>query len=95
MTLSGNQYFKIPTYYTINTMYYRDINQMSGQIDYINGVPQKYQWYGDTPSYFSFCNNGQYGANDTISTNHLSEEGNKICSDILYKKLKGLGWDEE
>ena len=38
-TLSGNQYFKIPTYYTINTMYYRDINQMSGQIDYINGVP--------------------------------------------------------
>ena len=38
-TLSGNQYFKVPTYYTINTMYYRDINQMSGQIDYINGVP--------------------------------------------------------
>ena len=64
-------------------------------IDYINGVPQKYQWYGDTPAYFSFCNGGQYGANDTISTNHLSEEGNKICSDILYKKLKGLGWDEE
>ena len=64
-------------------------------LDYINGVPQKYQWYGDTPAYFSFCNNGQYGANDTISTNHLSEEGNKICSDMLYKKLKGLGWDEE
>ena len=40
MTLSGNQYFKIPTYYTINTMYYRDINQMSGQIDFINGVPK-------------------------------------------------------
>ncbi len=40
ITLSGNQYFKIPTYYTINTMYYRDINQMSGQIDYINGVPK-------------------------------------------------------
>ena len=63
--------------------------------DYINGVPQKYQWYGDTPAYFSFCNNGKYTANDTISTNHLSKEGNKICSDILYKKLKELGWDEE
>jgi len=26
VTLSGNQYFKIPTYYTINNLYYRDIN---------------------------------------------------------------------
>tara|TARA_R100001509_G_C4845815_1_gene208276 strand:- start:21 stop:1025 length:1005 start_codon:yes stop_codon:yes gene_type:complete len=40
VTLSGNQYFKIPTYYTINNLYYRDINQMSGQIDYIKGVPK-------------------------------------------------------
>ena len=40
VTLSGNQYFKIPTYYTINSLYYRDINQMAGVIDYINGVPK-------------------------------------------------------
>jgi len=25
----------------------------------------------------------------------LNEEGNKICSDLLYDKLKGLGWDEK
>jgi len=37
---SGNQFFKIPSYYSINTLYYRDINQMSGKIDYINGVPK-------------------------------------------------------
>tara|TARA_B100000575_G_scaffold276905_1_gene262727 strand:- start:694 stop:1770 length:1077 start_codon:yes stop_codon:yes gene_type:complete len=39
-TLSGNQFFNIPSYYSIKSLYYRDITQMAGIIDFINGVPR-------------------------------------------------------
>ena len=37
--ISSSKFFRVPTYQTINTLYYRDIKQMSGYIDYIRGVP--------------------------------------------------------
>tara|TARA_Y100000593_G_scaffold81371_1_gene152232 strand:+ start:313 stop:1416 length:1104 start_codon:yes stop_codon:yes gene_type:complete len=36
---SSSIFYNIPNYYTINTLYYRDILQMEGDIDYIVGTP--------------------------------------------------------
>ena len=38
-TISASVFYKTPTYQSINTLYYRDITQMRGYIDYIRGVP--------------------------------------------------------
>ena len=38
-TISGSVFYKIPTYHMINTLYYKDIRNMRGYIDYIRGVP--------------------------------------------------------
>ena len=38
-TLSNNTFYKTPSWYSINTLYYRDIKQMRGYIDLIRGVP--------------------------------------------------------
>ena len=38
-TISSSVFYKIPTYHVINALYYRDITQMRGDIDYIRGVP--------------------------------------------------------
>jgi len=37
-TISGSIFYKIPTYYMINTLYYKDIRNMRGYLDYIRGV---------------------------------------------------------
>ncbi|MAH43906.1 hypothetical protein CL614_09380 [archaeon] len=37
-TISSSVFYKVPDYYTINSLYYRDITQMAGDIDYIVGV---------------------------------------------------------
>ena len=39
-TISSSIFYNLPNYYTINTMYYRDINSMAGKIDWINGTPK-------------------------------------------------------
>ena len=41
-TVSSSVFYKVPSYYTINTMYYRDINQMRGEIDWIRGTPKNH-----------------------------------------------------
>ena len=38
-TISSNTFYRTPTWYSINTLYYRDIKQMRGYIDLIRGVP--------------------------------------------------------
>ena len=38
-TISGSVFYKIPNYFMINTLYYKDIRNMRGYIDYIRGVP--------------------------------------------------------
>jgi hypothetical protein len=38
-TISSSIFYKVPVYHTINSLYYRDINQMNGFIDLIRGVP--------------------------------------------------------
>ena len=38
-TIFTASFYEIPSYYMINTMYYRDINQMLGPKDYIHGTP--------------------------------------------------------
>ena len=38
-SISSSVFYNVPNYYVINSMYYRDINQMSGIKDYVNGVP--------------------------------------------------------
>jgi len=38
-TISSSIFYKVPTYHSINSLYYRDINQMNGYIDLIRGVP--------------------------------------------------------
>ena len=38
-TISSSLFYRVPTYQTIFNLYYRDITQMSGRIDYIRGVP--------------------------------------------------------
>ena len=35
-TISSSVFYNVPNYYTINTTYYRDINNMAGYIDFIN-----------------------------------------------------------
>ena len=37
--ISSSKFYRVPTYQTLNTLYYRDIKQMRGHIDYIRGVP--------------------------------------------------------
>ena len=38
-TISASIFYSIPNYYVINSLYYRDITQMAGNIDYIVGTP--------------------------------------------------------
>ena len=38
-TISSNTFYRTPSWYSINTLYYRDIRQMRGYIDLIRGVP--------------------------------------------------------
>tara|TARA_R110000796_G_scaffold105743_4_gene216052 strand:+ start:69 stop:1160 length:1092 start_codon:yes stop_codon:yes gene_type:complete len=38
-TISSSIFYSAPTYQTIHKLYYRDITQMRGNIDYIRGVP--------------------------------------------------------
>ena len=38
-TISESVFYNIPNYYVINNLYYRDLIQMAGNIDYIVGVP--------------------------------------------------------
>ena len=38
-TISGNVFFRVPTWHTINNLYYRDIKQMRGYVDLYRGVP--------------------------------------------------------
>ena len=38
-TISASVFYKVPTYHNINQLYYKDITNMRGYIDYINGVP--------------------------------------------------------
>ncbi len=38
-TISGNTFYKTPSWHSINTIYYRDITQMRGYVDLLNGVP--------------------------------------------------------
>ena len=38
-TVSSSVFYSVPTYQTIYKLYYRDITQMRGDIDYIRGVP--------------------------------------------------------
>jgi hypothetical protein len=45
-TIFTASFYEIPNYYVINTMYYRDINQMLGQIDWINGTPKNHSGTG-------------------------------------------------
>lgn len=50
-TISGNSFYNVPTWHSINTLYYRDINQMRGYIDYNRAVPtssnsiEEYKYY--------------------------------------------------
>ena len=45
-TISASVFYEVPTYYAINTMYYRDINQMSGKIDWSRGTPKNHSTNG-------------------------------------------------
>ena len=38
-TISASVFYKVPTYHNINQLYYKDITNIRGYIDYINGVP--------------------------------------------------------
>jgi hypothetical protein len=38
-TISASVFYKVPTYHNINNLYYKDITQMRGYVDYLNGVP--------------------------------------------------------
>jgi hypothetical protein len=38
-TISGSVFYKVPNYHMINTLYYKDVRNMRGYIDYIRGVP--------------------------------------------------------
>ena len=39
-TISASVFYEVPSYYAINTMFYRDIGQMQGRVDWINGTPK-------------------------------------------------------
>tara|TARA_R110002020_G_scaffold62369_2_gene167024 strand:+ start:698 stop:1783 length:1086 start_codon:yes stop_codon:yes gene_type:complete len=45
-TISSNVFYNVPTYYGINTTYYRDITSMAGYIDFINGIPKNHPTAG-------------------------------------------------
>jgi len=46
-TISASVFYNVPTYYTINTMYYRDIEQMGGgKIDWVRGTPKNHSGTG-------------------------------------------------
>jgi hypothetical protein len=45
-TILEREYYELPNYYTINTMYYRDINQMKGYIDWFHGTPKNHPTAG-------------------------------------------------
>ena len=38
-TISSSIFYNLPNYYVINNLYYRDITNMHGRIDWINGTP--------------------------------------------------------
>ena len=38
-TISSNTFYKVPTWHSINNLYYRDITQMRGYLDLFRGVP--------------------------------------------------------
>ena len=38
-TISASVFYKVPSYHNINQLYYKDITNMRGYIDYFNGVP--------------------------------------------------------
>ena len=52
-------------------------------------IPMKNQWSDYTPLHYTDFHN----AGEEISTNHLDELGNNICSSILYERLKQIGWN--
>ena len=54
-------------------------------------IPLKNQWSDYTPLHYTDF----HGADEKISTNHLDELGNNICSSILYERLKQIGWDKK
>ena len=39
-TISSNTFYKVPTWHSINNLYYRDITQMRGYLDLFRGVIQ-------------------------------------------------------
>jgi len=45
-TISASVFYEVPDYYTINTMYYRDISNMRGKIDWIHGTPKNHSGVG-------------------------------------------------
>ena len=52
-------------------------------------VPMESQWSDYTPLHYTDF----HEADEKISTNHLDELGNNICSSILYERLKQIGWN--
>ncbi len=59
--------------------------------DPIPYIPLENQWSDYTPDHYTDF----HGADGSISTNHLDELGNNICSSILYERLKQIGWDKK
>ncbi len=54
-------------------------------------IPLSLQWYKHTP--LDWHNDEEYSASDNfVGANHLNMSGNKICSTLLFEKLKLLGW---
>ena len=49
-TISASVFYKVPTYHNINRLYYKDITNMRGYIDYINGVPTSSNGVVEYPS---------------------------------------------
>ena len=54
-------------------------------------IPLENQWSDYTPAHYTDF----HKADESISTNHLDELGNNICSSILYERLKQIGWDKK
>ena len=62
----------------------------------INGVPEEYQWFENTP-FHTHRKKSKYlisHGGSRESSNHLTLQGNKICGNILYEKLYERGWGE-
>ena len=45
-TISSSVFYNVPAYYTINTMYYRDIGQMSDRVEWVRGTPKNHSGVG-------------------------------------------------